>query len=413
MKLPKKGLVTSMLFPTPNATYNIDSFPGELIWVPFTPPDSGLRGCSSVPCLLLLYESARFLILFFHSNAEDLGRCRWFCLFLREQFQCHILAVEYPGYGVCSGTATRESILANAHAALEFATESLRLPLEQIKIFGRSIGTGPALHLASKYKVAGLVLVTPFLSIRQLFKDKVGPLSKLVEEWFPNDEAMQAVDSPTLIIHGREDKIIPYLHGEELYKLCQSRKLFISPKNMDHNTNLTSNVSYLILPMFRFFSLPDYSFKELKVPSWAFEKRHSPFFQRPAVEVCSQRAVPGGLLHCNSALNIPEGDEEEEELDQNQVPARLRVPVDVHGRMLGALGDTPVDDSEVNAVLSNPLVLHSFRATRDSYDFNGGGLVPDRLDLIEDGMDWENTRPLDWENSATSSTMPGNFGDGL
>ena len=40
---------------------------------------------------------------------QDLGRCRWFCLFLRDQFQVHVLAVEYPGYGVCPGTTSREA----------------------------------------------------------------------------------------------------------------------------------------------------------------------------------------------------------------------------------------------------------------------------------------------------------------
>lgn len=380
-----KGFVTSVLFPSPAPSYTIDSFPGELIWVPHAEvaPEGDKEGtwprCDPVPCLLLLYESARFLILFFHSNAEDLGRCRWFCLFLREQFQCHVLAVEYPGYGVCTGTATREGILANAHAGLSFVTDSLQLPLEQVKIFGRSIGTAPALHLAAKHRVAGIVLVTPFLSVRGLFRDRVGPLSLLVDEWFQNDEAMEAVDSPTMIIHGRQDKIIPCRHGEELYKLCQSRKLFISPKNMDHNSNLTSNIAYLIMPMFRFFSLPDYSFQELKVPAWAFEKRRSPFFQRPAVEVCSHSNVPQGMLRCPVPLCMPEGDQEEEPVDQSQdAPDRLgelERLAGLGGRARSARGDTPVDDSEANMVLSNPVVLHAFKATKERYDFNGGGLA--------------------------------------
>jgi len=375
-----KGLVTSVLFPCPTASYNIDSFPGELIWVPCGPdrPDEaalcGSVRSDSVPCVLLPYESARFLIMFFHSNAEDLGRCRWFCLFLREQFQCHVLAVEYPGYGICPGTATREGILANAHAAMNFVTDALQLPLEQVKIFGRSIGTAPALHLAAKYRVAGVILVTPFLNVRGLFRDKVGPLSLLVDEWFQNDEAMKAVESPTMIVHGRQDKIIPCWHGEELYRLCEARKLFISPKNMDHNSNLTANIAYLIMPMFRFFSLPDYSFRELKVPAWAYEKRRSPHFQRPAMEVCSHANVPQGVVRFPASLVLPEGDEEEEPLDQSQDVPRARL-AELGGRARSAAGDTPVEDSEANTVLNNPVVLHAFKATKERYDFNGGGLA--------------------------------------
>mmetsp|Transcript_80466 Transcript_80466/g.236671 ORF Transcript_80466/g.236671 Transcript_80466/m.236671 type:complete len:404 (+) Transcript_80466:139-1350(+) len=387
-----QGFVTSVLFPSPPPSYTIDSFPGELVWVPCEPfgarvPECGTprvaQRCDAVPCLLLLYDSARFLIVFFHSNAEDLGRCRWFCLFLREQFQCHVLAVEYPGYGVCGGSATREGILASARAALDFVTEGLGLPTEQIKIFGRSIGTGPALYLAARHRVAGVILVTPFLSVKCLFRDRVGPLSLLVDEWFSNDVAMEDVASPTMIIHGREDKIIPCRHGEELYRLCQSRKLFISPKSMDHNSNLTSNITYLIMPMFRFFSLPDYSFQELKVPAWAFEKRRSPFFQRPEVEVRSHSLVPQGSPRYQASLCMPEGDEEEEPLDQSQDvhACRLERLEQLQGRARSAAGDSPVEDSEANAVLTNRLVLHVFKPTKERYDFNGGGLA-DKTHLL-------------------------------
>jgi hypothetical protein len=54
-------------------------------------------------------------------------------------------------------------------------------------ICGRSIGTGPAIKLTSLFRFAGVILVTPFMSIGELFKDRVGPFSKLVEEWCPGE----------------------------------------------------------------------------------------------------------------------------------------------------------------------------------------------------------------------------------
>jgi len=375
--------VANLLFPAPAASYDISSFPGELLWVPRRAPAGGgdpggkdgeaWRGSSdTVPCLLLEQESARFLILFFHGNAEDLGRCRWFCQFLREQFQCHILAVEYPGYGVAGGEATRGGIAADAEAVLRFVTEVLHLPLEQVKIFGRSIGTGPAMHLASRYKVAGLVLVTPFLSVRGLFRDRVGPLSMLVDEWFQNDEAMLDVQSPTLIVHGRKDRIIPWHHADELYRICSVRKLLVSPKSMEHNANLTSNVSYLTMPMFRFFALPDYSFQELRVPAWAFDKRRSELYAKPAAEVQAGAASP--LLP--RTLSIPQGDAEEEQPEQDGPKLPEREPTEaLQGRARSAAGDSPVVDYEAATVLSNPLVRHTYFATKKIYDFHGGGLA--------------------------------------
>lgn len=370
-------IVSSLLFPCPAPSYTVDSFPGELIWIPRGPtvasdggggagtgePDQGdaAHGGETVPCLLLPFESAKYLLVFFHSNAEDLGRCRWFCHFLRDQFQVHVLAVEYPGYGICPGPPSREGVVANARAAVEFAQQGLRLPLDQIKVFGRSIGTGPALHVAARYRISGLILVTPFLSVRALFADRVGSLSTVVEEWFDNETQVQKVRCPTMFIHGRKDGIVPYRHGESLYKQCLSRKLLVNPASMEHNTNLTSDAAFLIVPMFRFFSLPDYSFQELKVPAWAFDKRRSPLYVRPAVEVCSSKFVPStdgpGL-----ATSVPAGDDEDCELEATESKARA-------GRVRSAEGDTPVVDLEKVAVLTQPTVRHLVRATKQRYAF--------------------------------------------
>merc|ERR1719197_364517 len=98
-----------------------------------------------------------------------------------------------------------------------------------------------------------------------------------------------AVTSPTMIVHGCKDSIIPVNHSEELYHLCAARRLFVNPANMEHNTNLTADIAYLIVPMFRFFALPDYSFQDLVVPSWAYDKRRSPLYVRPDVQVTSRR----------------------------------------------------------------------------------------------------------------------------
>lgn len=227
-----------------------------------------------VPCLFLKYPSARFLIFYLHSNAEDIGKCYSFCHVLREQFQVHVLAVEYPGYGMCpGGPATADSVTENAFVAFRFVREVLKWPCDSIKIFGRSIGTGPAIALAVQYKVSGLILIAPFLSIKELLRDTVGVLSYLVEERFPSKDRMSLVRSPALIIHGQKDSLIPCKHGTALYEICRSRKLLVCPEGMEHNSNLLSDVGYLVVPMLQFFALPDYCFEDVQVPAWAFERR--------------------------------------------------------------------------------------------------------------------------------------------
>lgn len=272
-------LVSKLLFPSISSSYGVDSFPGELIWVPKSLNPQTAEPDECIPCLFLPYPTARFVILYLHSNAEDIGRCHGFCASMREQFQVHVLAVEYPGYGICPGTGCDEKVATeNAQVGIRFLMEVLERPLDSILLLGRSIGCGPAISLALQYHVAGVILISPMTSLKDLCRDTVGPLANLVEERFPNKDRMALVRSPVLVVHGQKDSIIPYRHGLELYQACKMRKLLVCPKDMDHNTNLLTNVAYLVLPMLQFFSLPDYCFEDVEVPSWAIDKRLSTHF---------------------------------------------------------------------------------------------------------------------------------------
>mmetsp|Transcript_22147 Transcript_22147/g.59118 ORF Transcript_22147/g.59118 Transcript_22147/m.59118 type:complete len:346 (-) Transcript_22147:152-1189(-) len=268
--------VSRILFPAPESSYSPETFPGKLIYIPKVLELGSVCPAElRVPCSFLHCPSARFLILYLHSNAEDIGKCYSFCHLLRAQFQVHVLAVEYPGYGICPGSqATADSATENAFAAFRFVREVMRWPTDSIMVFGRSIGTGPAVLLAVQYKIAGLILIAPFLSIKELVRDALGLLSKLVDERFPSGDRMRLVRSPVLLIHGQQDALIPQRHSVSLYERCRGRKQLVCPEHMQHNTNLFADPSFLVVPMLRFFSLPDYSFDEVELPAWVYQ--HEP-----------------------------------------------------------------------------------------------------------------------------------------
>jgi hypothetical protein len=338
--------VERLIFPAPTASYNATSFPNELI---FIPRNDGQK----VPCLLLPFKHARFLVIYFHANAEDLGLCYSFCKIMRDLFQVHVLAVEYPGYGICPGRTDEAGIMANARAAVYFATESLHWPCDSIKLFGRSLGTGPTMALATQYPVSGVILVSPFTSIQDLFRSQVGPFADFVEDRFKNCELAAKVLSATLIIHGQQDTLIPLAHGKQIYDVLSSRKMMVCPAQMGHNTSLLKNIGTFVLPMTQFFSLPDYTFEDIEVPSWVFpDHLCGPDCRRPA------------------AFPSDEGDEEESAAQANggslQISARGPggasqglSPMDV-GQPRGQRGD----DAEATVV--QPVRL-SPRLPRGSY----------------------------------------------
>lgn len=257
------NVVERLIFPAPKPSYTIHSFPKELILIP---REDGIK----VPCLFLPFQHARFLFIYFHANAEDLGLSYGFCKMLRDLFQVHVLAVEYPGYGICPGSCDEAGIMANAHAAFHFATETLKWPKDGIKLFGRSLGTGPTVQLAAKAEVAGVILISPFTSIRELFRGQIGQMADFLENRFPNLELTPKIRSPTLIIHGLQDSLISPDHGRKIYASIGCKRMIVTPHNMSHNTSLLKDAATFILPMTHFFSLPDYSFEELSLPSWVF-----------------------------------------------------------------------------------------------------------------------------------------------
>jgi fermentation-respiration switch protein FrsA (DUF1100 family) len=108
----------------------------------------------------------------------------------------------------------------------------LKVRPEDIVVYGRSVGGGPAVELASQQNVAGLVLESTFMSAyRVMTRWRILPGDK-----FDNIEKMVGVSCPVLIIHGQNDGVIPLRHGKLLYEAVPSRnKQHLWVKFAGHN----------------------------------------------------------------------------------------------------------------------------------------------------------------------------------
>ena len=169
--------------------------------------------------LHLSNPSARRTILYFHGNAEDLGDN----LPLLRAFHAAgfaVLAFDYRGYGRSSGRATEKNVYADTQAVLAFARAQLGLKTEQCVVVGRSVGSGPAVELASRERMAGLVLISPFMSaFRVVTRVKLLPFDR-----FDNLAKISRVRCPVLIFHGQADEVISWAHGERLFAAAAEPK---------------------------------------------------------------------------------------------------------------------------------------------------------------------------------------------
>ncbi|KAF7258087.1 hypothetical protein EG68_04007 [Paragonimus skrjabini miyazakii] len=83
---------------------------------------------------------------------------------LAYRFGVNIICYDYSGYGVSAGRRLEENLYTDVEAVLKELLERYQVPLEQIVLHGQSIGTAPTVDLATKYKVAGVVLHSTFMS---------------------------------------------------------------------------------------------------------------------------------------------------------------------------------------------------------------------------------------------------------
>lgn len=185
---------------------------------------------NKISAIYLTNPSARFTLLVSHGNAEDLGDDRYWLEDLRKA-GFNVLAYDYEGYGTSEGKPGEKHAYQDEDAAYDYLVANLKISPDRIIIFGRSVGTGPAVHLAARKPAAGLILQSPFLSAFRV----VIPIPILPFDKFPNYRDIRRVHCPVLIMHGTADEVIGFWHGAKLYDLANSPKQSFWVENAGHN----------------------------------------------------------------------------------------------------------------------------------------------------------------------------------
>jgi len=126
---------------------------------------------------------------------------------------------------------TREPV-----GTLRYAVGALGYKLNQILIFGRSIGTTVAVHISQNVDIAGLILITPLTSAKAHAKARgLGFLSFLAGKAFDNLSKIQNIRCPLLVVHGTKDEILPFSMGREIVDRANAEKSFVIIEGAGHN----------------------------------------------------------------------------------------------------------------------------------------------------------------------------------
>jgi len=165
--------------------------------------------------LLFRADEPRGLVLFCHGNGGNIAE--WGALaetYVNRQY--HFLVWDYREFGKTKGKLTYQNMLKDAETVYAYAKEySDGLPVIP---YGVSLGTALATHIGQKYQVAKVVLETPFYTMQRLAREHFPglPYGLLLQFPFDNHAHLKHYNGAVFMIHGTEDRIIPYSHAQAL-----------------------------------------------------------------------------------------------------------------------------------------------------------------------------------------------------
>jgi esterase/lipase len=103
-----------------------------------------------------------------------MGNCYDFLNTISKHNRINILAVEYPGYGIYNykngKECSAEEIIKDADFVYNFLINAMKIKQENLIVFGRCLGSGPAIYLSYTYKPKCLILMSAFTSLKDAAK---------------------------------------------------------------------------------------------------------------------------------------------------------------------------------------------------------------------------------------------------
>jgi fermentation-respiration switch protein FrsA (DUF1100 family) len=189
-------------------------------------------------------ESDRVL-LYFHGNAGNISH-RLYSIREWHDLGFSVFIIDYRGYGQSSGKPTEQGLYQDGHAAWRYLTDSRGIAPDDIIVFGRSLGGSVASWLAAREEPAALIVESSFTSVPDV--------GQAVYPWLPvrwlsrfkhaTRDHVTTTTCPVLVVHSRDDEIIPFHHGEAIFEAANEPKTFLEIRGGHNDAHAVSAALY-------------------------------------------------------------------------------------------------------------------------------------------------------------------------
>lgn len=183
-------------------------------------------------------EGSRPAVVFFHGNGENLATMHYAGLYDDLMgLGVHFLALDYPGYGPSRGTPTEASLTAAGRSGFDWLAE--RYPANPKVVLGWSLGAAVAVQVARRGEtsVDRLVLLSAWDDLPTLAAAHFPRwlVSMALPDRYDSVAAAPEIDTPTLLVHGTADSIIPIKHGLRLHAAFENGAEMVEIAGAGHN----------------------------------------------------------------------------------------------------------------------------------------------------------------------------------
>ena len=186
------------------------------------------------------------VLLFFHGNAGNISH-RLDSIRLFQDLGLSVLIIDYRGYGQSEGQTTERGIYRDADAAWRYLIEDRGIVANDIVIFGRSLGASVASRLAAQQQPLALIVESSFTSVPDIAQDLYPwlPARWLSRLSHATRNYVRDVRCPVLVVHSRDDEIIPFHHGEAIFSSANEPRTLLAIRGTHNNAFLQDERAYI------------------------------------------------------------------------------------------------------------------------------------------------------------------------
>lgn len=174
------------------------------------------------------------VVLYFHGNKKNIS---WYAkyppYFTKHGYE--VWLIDYPGFGKSTGKLTEQTLYDWANYMYNFACT--RFNPDHIIIYGKSMGTGIATHLASIKSCKKLILETPYYDYPSVIKHylPIYPIEWMIHYKIPTHDYIEKVTAPITIFQGSDDWLVTFSNAKRLRAFLKKGDEFVTIEGGSHN----------------------------------------------------------------------------------------------------------------------------------------------------------------------------------